>query len=123
MTKFTLEQVRDGIKQALEQRGDGYIYQPRHGDCVYSHEGKPDCLVGQVIYNLDLDLFDQLVAEERERRMSGLGGGVVNMMATITANVPSEVVTALKVTQSAQDLGATWGVAAEKFEQMIAELS
>lgn len=115
------------IKQAVELRGAEYVYSdaekvPTPGSliqrCVYSNQdGSPSCLIGQALYLIDPELmpsFDESLEEDASASTvlrARLGLGEDDLTPTW--------VRAAQAAQSAQDDGASWGVALDAYNARL----
>lgn len=74
----TYQQILDGLRKAVDDRGEDYIYQPprdENGDtdgvCLYVHsDQKPGCIVGYVLADLGVPL-DTLKQFDPQRANDG----------------------------------------------------
>ncbi len=107
---FSDKQVYEAAVAAGEARGEDYVYKKVGGNCVYGVYGEPSCLVGQIVYNLDPDLFAALEAEDIQRRRDG-EDTTCNDMPSLADKFSPRQMEALRRAQGYQDLGYTWGAA------------
>lgn len=114
---FSDKQVYEAAVAAVEARGEDYVYEKFHGDCVYGVDGEPSCLVGQIVYNLDPDLFAALEAEDIQRRRDG-EDTTCDVMPTLADKFSRRQMEALRGAQGYQDLGFTWGTAFLNFARL-----
>jgi hypothetical protein len=108
---FKSEKVAQALREVVAEFGEDYV--DPNDMCRYSVDGKtPACIVGQLVYKLDPDLFTQLVVEEE-------GAGMLSAedSTTLEASFEPRVIQALTAAQATQDLKYTWGEALESFEQ------
>lgn len=65
MNTFTDKQVMTALEDSLRERGADYVYQKApNGECVYSRDGAPSCLVGLVVHKLDPEAFQEMAYRE-----------------------------------------------------------
>jgi len=114
MIQVTDNAVRTGLQTLVDAAGEDFVYTQRPDTagtkCVYVHEGKPDCIVGQFLAGLGVSI------ERLERADARFGG--VPAYELLDQLVHEGVVegswwtfSALNSAQSAQDDGNTWGEA------------
>lgn len=111
---FSDKQVYEAAVKAVEARGEDYVYQRIDRDCVYGVNGEPSCLVGQIVYNLDPDLFEALEAEDIQRRRDG-EDTTCDDMPTLAGKFTPGQMKALRRAQGHQDMYNTWGHAFLEF--------
>jgi hypothetical protein len=108
---FKPEKVAEVLREVVAEFGEDYVYP--YDTCHYSYDGKtPACIVGQLVYKLDPELFTQLVVEEE-----GAGMLAADDSTTLEASFEPRVIQALTAAQATQDMKYTWGEALESFEQ------
>jgi hypothetical protein len=125
---LTVESVSAALDKIIEANGEDHTYEAENGVCYYSTpEGKPGCIVGQVIALLDPEAFQFLVKIEyettrslwRDQRISA--GGIDELVNDEhIVNVENvHLLMALADAQQAQDRGETWGQARRRFHEAI----
>lgn len=112
---ITLEEMRGAIKRAVEERGEGFVYEqkpwpdyPNDLGCHYNHPttGEPDCLIG---------LAYSYLRPARRLPSQGSAGYVLQCKATPSACEYAQIA------QTKQDIGETWGEALAAAEAWLAE--
>ncbi len=102
MTHISAGQVMLDLYDIVSEFGEGYKYPQEvldtHGSCVYVVDGKPSCIVGQVLAKHNL--LDTQVAEINS-----------NASQLRYEGFTAEAARVLAVAQSVQDQGGTWGMA------------
>lgn len=92
--------VRQTLREIVDEFGADYVY-PKAGDvCVYFEDGKPDCLVGQVIHRLTPEMPDPE------------GSVSFSYVEFRKAGYSDTACAALYVAQQMQDNGDPWGACA-----------
>lgn len=121
MKTFTDEQVTEAIEKVVAERGGDYVYDSGRGDsgCFYSTtDGKPSCIVGYVINELNPEAFEKVAAKESKLGQSwGVTGAL--WAADGGMNVSEEVARALQDAQDAQDGCEPWGDALESYKRSL----
>lgn len=106
---YTNAEINAALKKALEAKGEDYVYPQADGNCVYSLEGEPSCIVGHVLHTLDPEMFKRVAEFERDydqnRGDTSFGAMVLGMDLPFEA----EQRRALQGVQAYQDAGHTWG--------------
>lgn len=117
MIEIAVEDVRTGLKALVDEKGADFVYEPKGADavCVYVHDGKPDCIVGQFLAAQGVPL-ERLEKADR----CGLGYGGIQAAALMEQltdeniiRAPWAVSEALRKAQFEQDHHKTWGAALE----------
>ena len=139
MTTITLEKAYEAMKEAVAEKGEGYVYERIDGnECTYAEPDEhgnfqPSCIVGHVIYKLDPGLFKKVadlewkVDEDTEEFYVATPESVDVIArkfyehfdgATASLRVQDvPVVRALLKAQNAQDSSLPWGDALAEFEE------
>jgi hypothetical protein len=120
---ITVEQAREGLRKALEEKGEDYVYP--HAltgeNCVYAEpDGSPSCLVGHAIYYIDREAFNALAAEEAEHWDEEMDGLPITSVRSI--DIDKSALRALAEAQDIQDTKGTWGAAFKGFEVTSASI-
>lgn len=115
--KFSDKQVYEAAVKAVEARGEDYVYPKADGSCVYGVNGEPSCLVGQIVYNLDPDLFVALETEDVRRRRDAEDTDASNM-PLLRKLFTKKQVEVLTRSQRYQDQGYWWGTAFQEFSAL-----
>jgi hypothetical protein len=114
MIEITNDVVRTGLQALVDAAGEDFVYTQRPDTagtrCVYVHEGKPDCIVGQFLVGLGVSI-------ERLESADARFGGVpayelldqLEQEGIIEGSWQAH--SALNSAQAAQDDGHTWGEA------------
>lgn len=117
-TAITAEEARTLLVRAVEEKGADYVYphvdadDPEyHGPCLYIRHGLPDCIIGHVLYYLDVPTYAIRECE---------GGGAATTVKRFFPDTDAYVLNALDTAQSSQDQGETWGQALEAFDKAVA---
>lgn len=90
------------LREVVAERPD-HVYQNPEGEgagCVYTHQGKPDCLVGHVLARAGFDI--ELIA-----RLDG-HGLIDDAVAETGLPVSGDAVTILDAAQDVQDTRRPW---------------
>lgn len=110
MDVLTLDRAKELAQEVVTEFGADYKYPIEHKrddglklSCVYVHDGKPSCLVGQILYRHGVSL-------ESLAQYEFSGAGVMTYQVTEAEN---DAVAFLDVMQYYQDSGQTWGNALE----------
>lgn len=120
MSKFTNAEINAAMNKALDEKGQDYIYaQPEHG-CSYAVGGERSCIVGHVLFYLDEDMFNKVVAWEESPHSSDLTFDQV--AADLELPFDDDQVAALRNAQIDQDNGTAWGAAAVTYAQSLGEV-
>lgn len=115
MIEVTNDQVTDAIEQIVAFAGGDFIYvRPDRTHCWYAWDGKPSCLVGQVLHRLGVELGQLHEIEE-----SGALAACRKLRETGVIDVPYQSAAALSAAQIQQDGGQTWGVALHAFRERM----
>ena len=110
---FTDGEVEAAVREALLERGPGFVYNPipvgRRFRCLYASNGEPSCLVGMVINKLTPKGFKLLAEGEasgewRERAGTLSAEDVLPHLVDISDKSHRLLAKA----QSAQDVGASY---------------
>lgn len=132
---FTREDVTEALLQVIAEKGPNYVYPHAGGICSYSEDGQPSCIVGHVMAALDPEGFEKVVRIEEATGLSGdardvLQGrwektdwGTDDVLYDVGSHTFTEdeaLIRALSLTQSAQDVGHTWGEAYVRYEEVLA---
>jgi hypothetical protein len=112
---LSYEQVRDGVRDAINAHPEGvdYVYELpdlESGVCLYVNEGKPSCIVGHYLINI------LGVAKHAVRAHEGVNASTLAEALHSEGVMPAMdywAATFLDVLQREQDSGATWGEAYE----------
>lgn len=122
-SKFTREAVNVALDHAVEKRGEDFVYDakglfPEDGDyvaCRYADgDGNPSCIVGEVIYEIDPELFKEIAEDFNFEgfRVIVATSQRINLLGS-AAQLPS-LFHELDDAQRKQDSGATWGQVREE---------
>jgi len=112
---ITLEEMRGAIKRAVEERGEGFVYEhkpwpdsPNNIGCHYNHPvtGEPDCLIGLAYSYL-----------RPNHRLPSQGSAPYVLQCEATASACGYA----QIAQIKQDDGETWGEALAAAEAWLAE--
>lgn len=108
---ITLEEMRGAIKRAVEERGEGFVYEKKLGYetiCHYNHPvtGEPDCLIGLAWSYL-----------RPTDRLEAVGPACEVLLGKATSNA----CTYAQEAQWVQDEEGTWGEALAAAEAWLAE--
>lgn len=132
MTTLTPEAVIAAFRQAVQDRGEGYIYPQDKSDpnwwlggaCRYSTlTGQPACIVGQALYNIDPGLVpdtnrvapaDDVINDIVRRHL-----GISSYSSEYYSDGWNIIDSALTSAQEVQDKGGTWGEASDAFERSL----
>lgn len=119
---FTLDQVLDAAREAVNEKGSDYIYKRVGDGCTYSDtEGNPSCLVGHVIFKLDPEAFKKLAREELDAHESN-NVDDLEFNEWIPVNFwTNDALKAMRFAQDRQDAGEIWGNALYAAENLGAD--
>lgn len=110
MDVLTLARAKELAQEVVNEFGEDYVYPESHkrqfpnqdqATCVYVHEGKPSCLVGQILHRHGVSLEELALREN-------IGGFSVTEATTETEDYVSSFMSNM---QWRQDEGWTWGEA------------
>jgi len=112
------DDIKHGLSVLVIKQGEDFVYSKRNvtedseGRRVYVHQGKPDCIIGQF-------LAGKGVPVERLKRgdtTTLLGRSAFDLLDDLreegVITISWKGMNALRVAQSMQDRGRTWGDAA-----------
>lgn len=94
------------VRDAIAEKGEDYVYQKVNNTCVYSVNGEPSCLVGEVLirHGVEANWFDETSSNsepaEDVARMAG---------ADYDFEAPFSTRAFLSNIQASQDEGISWG--------------
>lgn len=120
---FTNDEVMEALRAVVAGHED-YVYTDEHARCRYAdaETGKPSCVVGQVVYRLSPENFQELREVERMKAISlalpDTGWNPEDIM-----KIEEPAMRALSAAQSAQDSGQSWGYALLEAEFVYARIS
>ena len=117
MSKHTQDEITAALHAAVELKGADYKYESPNpeGDCVYSDEGAPSCIVGHVVHRLDLEAFQSVV--EREERFGTFSADTLPEFTEF--DTEERVLKALATAQGVQDAGYSWGDAERAYHYSL----
>lgn len=110
MEPLTFDRAVELAKEVVIEFGAGYVYPSSHRivqngtstpSCVYVHEGKPSCLVGQILHKHGVPV-EELAKHEFQGAWT---------ISEKLAGASFEASYFLDVAQYKQDTGASWGLA------------
>ena len=108
---LTPEQFSGLLKQAVDKRGEDYVYPYHHkqsdGACRYRYRGRPSCIIGEVIHAIDP------TARPEE------GTAASEVLVKLGVNYTS-VLEAADSAQLVQDSYASWG---EAYDAAVKEIA
>lgn len=124
MSTYTDEQVIAAARAAVEEKGADYVYpKVNTGECWYSIDGAPSCIVGHVFNRLNPEVFPSIVEWED---MNGESGRVWEVLDALERNEEIDPLAlterqrnALQVAQDLQDGGMTWAYALDGLERNL----
>lgn len=142
MTNVTLdlETVRRLAAEAVETRGEDYVYgyDPETPvGCVYVRSGKPSCLVGEIFHRAGVDIetlakMDDSAAMDEAAEACGWGTGEVGPTGDVGIDdwipwlpglgidvVGKNTAIYLRNLQREQDQGTPWGAALARAEREV----
>lgn len=105
---YTNEQINAALNKALDEKGEDYVYPQADGNCVYSLEGEPSCIVGHVLHTLDPEMFKRVAEFERDYDQNGGDTSFGVVVTGLGLPFETEQRRALQNVQSSQDSGHTW---------------
>lgn len=110
MESLTMARAAELATEIVEEFGKDYLYPVENkrnfpdqiqSACVYVHDEKPSCLVGQILHRHGVSLLELSMWENK-------GAYTVSYH---TANAEDGAQSYLSALQQKQDAGATWGEA------------
>lgn len=112
MIELSFTKAQALVEELIGEFGDGFVYEQINSGCVYTHEGEPSCLVGQVMARAGLDPMDL----ETLLKSSCREGDYFYTINTFLASegifeADEEAEEFLGALQKYQDEGASWGEA------------
>lgn len=119
--RFTLEQVLQAAREAVEEKGDGYVYSDEYEDCKYAVDGMPACIVGHVVNRLDPAMFTHLATREEDSHSSEIVHNLRSRFWLDQNFWSRDAEFALGIAQKKQDVGETWGTALAAAENLGAD--
>lgn len=124
--EITRDDVRNGLKALVDVAGEDFVYVKKMNDsgsleaCLYVHEGKADCIVGQFLAAQGVPL-DRLAEADAFQ----FGGGqpasclIDHLEDEGVIKVDGGVRYALAEAQYIQDAGAPWGDALKRAQHEL----
>jgi hypothetical protein len=110
MIEITQEKFMSALRDAVAEKGDGYVYSRLDGYagmCLYVHDDGPGCIMGNALHRMGVSL-EFLSSAEGEGITSVLEylycRGIIGDYSTLDLERLSSI-------QAAQDCGSTWGKA------------
>lgn len=138
MSVFSKENVIAALERAVALKGADYVYDAGNastGECAYTTpDGKPSCIVGYVIADLQPELLPVFGAAERWESETNEDSGETEFYPadvfaiSSAANYVPEwkpedgVVSILLTAQTRQDAGQSWGDALEAAKKVAKAL-
>lgn len=127
--KVTATAAHDLLRKAVELKGKDYIY-PTYPysslGCYYAKEGKPDCIVGHVLFDLGVPIADMSWDEEGLERGSMASGNIdihrLYLQRAHGLTFEDAAWEMLCSAQTVQDDRETWGVALRSAEAIVTYL-
>ena len=111
MEALTLDRAKELAAEVLAEFGEDYKYPEDHRQfnagvkmCVYVHDGKPSCLVGQILHRYGVSTTELALNEFRSAH---------NVTYDLVPGTSPEVLKFLEEIQGEQDEKKTWGEAVE----------
>jgi len=117
MIDLTYDRAVQLLEQAVEVFGEDHVYSPRDGGttpwCKYVHEGRPDCIVGNVLAAAGVPIWRLEAADSFPNNPTA--GELVAQLAAEEFLAPLDERTPylLDVVQDRQDAGTPWGEAVD----------
>ena len=132
MTEITRENFLAAMRKAVEKRGEDYVYpsleedpslRGNAGECLYSKDGQPQCIIGMALYLIDPALMPTNVDKDElalnwagdEHRYPHLDMDAHPVLRR-RGVTDRGLLDAAAAAQSLQDSGHRWGEALEVFE-------
>lgn len=107
MEALTLDRAQQLAREVVEEFGADYVYPEEHRQfcagvkmCVYVHDGKPSCLVGQILARHGVPVVDMALMEFR---------GAFKVTQDLVPGTPLDTLRFLDRIQGQQDEGWSWG--------------
>lgn len=112
---MTAQEAYDWLVKAVATRDESYVYVPRaFGGCVYSYEGKPDCLIG-----VALVLSGRFTLEELAVKNQANIRAVYRDEPSFRERISESALNVLSAAQTAQDSQKTWGEALKRAQEVL----
>lgn len=113
------------LKAVVGEYGEGYVYPPaKAGDnCRYVIDDKPSCLVGVVLARLGVPITHLKAGDASKGHFGATADDLIPQLrqaGVINFEEPDRVTYALRQAQYGQDLGYSWGIALENYENALA---
>ena len=107
------------IEKAVADKGADYVYNPdsTRGECTYTEDGEPSCIVGTALINLGFEATPDW--DDPIQRDVVLEDTTADTILPYFFDIPQNVVTAARKAQRVQDEGGTWGVALSEYKQAV----
>jgi hypothetical protein len=109
---LTKELALEYMREAVDEYGAGFVYDPPDGTCVYTQNGKASCLIGQVLVRAGVPIE---AFEDSGANFARLDYAVLQLPAEISG----DLIEALLIAQDTQDIGRTWGEALWRFREAV----
>ena len=125
-SKFTREAVNVALDHAVEKRGEDFVYDtdelfPDEGDyrsCRYADDdGNPSCIVGEVIYEIDPELFKEIAEDFNTDRFRVIVATSQRINLLGSAARLTSLFHELDEAQRKQDTGVAWGQVREEVKR------
>lgn len=113
------------LKAVVKEYGEDYVYPPaQSGDnCRYVIDDKPSCLVGIVLARLGVPITHLKAGDASEGHFGATADDLIPRLqwaGVVNFEEPRKVAHALRQAQYSQDLGYSWGIALENYENALA---
>lgn len=119
MIEITESTVESGLTSLVESAGAEFIYVQRPTadgwGCVYVHQGKPDCMIGQFLHGAGVPLKRLALADKVQGGAGTDARALVHDLVYegVIAVSSGRIADVLSRAQGLQDTGFTWGEALE----------
>jgi hypothetical protein len=114
MEALTLDRAKELAAEVVAEFGEDYEYPDEHRQahagvrmCTYVHDGKPSCLVAQILHKHGVSMAELALWEFK---------GAWKVVGEVVPDVSQEVRDYLHNIQSEQDNGIPWADAVERFK-------
>lgn len=124
MIEITADSVREGLTALVEECGEDFVYDVDRtgGQCVYVHEGQPDCLVGKFLHAQGVTI-QQLSIGDHDGPEGSIGAQRLIQILSEREVLRAEdsAAQALARAQDVQDQRIAWGSALDEALYVLGE--
>lgn len=117
MIRITFERTNELLDEIVAEFGEDYVYKQGDHGCIYSYNGQPSCLVGQVLHRYGVDLSETDYSDngefgpERGKWVGMFAPALLRSLEERGDIAPVGMMTEelLSKVQTRQDGGDSWG--------------